>query len=202
MQGTVAGDVMNPHLDWRFIVPFIPWGTLYAHPDNSGRSALTGDELEEYTAMRDHLLDLLTKPNSDCAKYLKTSVGVDPSEVAETVRAQRAFNGNTSTLSTGRAGLLPPGDHYVEGAWVSARDSVRSLFRNPRINAAQAGYPRRGTGATRNDVYYAPGRYTETTILHEALHTFLRGNDDVLKKRNADSFILDTYGCNSLGHVR
>jgi hypothetical protein len=34
MEGTVLGGLLNPKLDWRFIVPFIPWGSLYANPQD------------------------------------------------------------------------------------------------------------------------------------------------------------------------
>jgi hypothetical protein len=33
-EGTVLGGFLNPKLDWRFIVPFIRWGSLYANPQN------------------------------------------------------------------------------------------------------------------------------------------------------------------------
>jgi hypothetical protein len=34
-EGTVLGGLLNPKLDWRFIVPFTPWGSLFASPQDT-----------------------------------------------------------------------------------------------------------------------------------------------------------------------
>ncbi|MGH9930827.1 MAG: hypothetical protein ACREA9_16575, partial [Pyrinomonadaceae bacterium] len=59
-EGTILGDVLNPKLDWRFIVPFIPWGSLYANPQNSANDKLS----PECASMRRRLLD---DPNTAAA---------------------------------------------------------------------------------------------------------------------------------------
>ena len=61
------------------------------------------------------------------------------------------------------------------------------------------GYAAGRKGATPFDVYYIPGLYNETTILHEALHTFLGVPDDKLNEIGGDGISLNKAGCNSLG---
>lgn len=135
-------------------------------------------------------------PNSDCSKFLEKQFGINGSRIARTVRGQRAFDGQASTISMQDAGLLRPGTvAIVEGVITRSTDSVSKFF-EWRVASAQAGDARASTGATANDVYYLPLVFFEEQILHEALHTFLgsSGSEDKI-----DAQVLSNGGCNSSG---
>jgi len=137
--------------------------------------------------------------NSSIALPLATNflnkLGISGSRIARTVRGQRAFDGSTSTITAGNAGLLPATDPR-------ANQTVSHLLAtDPRSpTAAQAGYARASTGASLNDVCYKPEYFFfESQILHESLHTFLGANlsDTDMKKIGADQTSLGNAGCNS-----
>ena len=198
--GTVLGSLLNPQIDWMWIQPIIPWGSLSANPQDSGRVPLDEKSQNEYDDLQNHLLGLLENPDSDCAKYLENVLHVSPADIANTVRAQRPFDGTRSTLSLRNAGLVNPRGKNREGRRVSSRESVRKFFSRTYSVAAQAGYPRAGTGGTINDVYYHPGWFDSTTILHEALHTHLDKDDSQLGKK-ADLVALGHAGCGPSGRA-
>ena len=172
------------------------------NPQNSGRVRLSGDAREEYLNTRNQLLKLLKDKNSDCAKFLRDVVGISASRIARTVRAQRAFDGDASTISMEGAGLLPRGSiGEVEGYFTQSSARVSEFFAGRRATAAQAGFARASTGASQNDVYYLPGGFMEQQILHEALHTFFGASEGELDKRHADLTSLGHAGCSLIGHA-
>jgi len=171
-------------------------------PQRSGRVPLSGEKLDEYLKARESLLSLLEDDDSDCSKYLKKTLGVTGSRVARTVRNQRPFNGDASTLSLEDAGILPRNSvTSEEGIVISSKMPVNEFFALRVAIAASAGFARRSTGADARDVYFAPVIFTEEEILHESLHILLGASDADLKKRKGDLGALAAAGCNSLGHA-
>lgn len=185
-----------------------PGGIPAVEPQDTGRVPLSGEALADYLATRDNLVKLLKDKESECAKYLSKTVGISGSRIARTVLAQRPFDGDASTVSLEDAGIVPRGGPIDIGGGYALPSTaqVRDFFGvRPRIAfAAQAGYARASTGATFHDVYYVPiPVFSESTILEEALHTFLgsQGSDAEIESRKVDSTDLQSAGCNSTGRA-
>jgi YD repeat-containing protein len=174
----------------------------YIEPQDTGRVPLTGDTFKKYEEVRQKLLKLLLDKNSDCAKFLRTKVGISGSRIARTVAAQRPFDGRASTISAADAGLLPVGvSTHMGNVEIKSTDQVNS-FARIGADAVQAGYARASTGATFHDVYYFSNDFfSEAQILHEAIHTLLGTGDDELRSRHADLQSLGKGGCNFLGRA-
>jgi YD repeat-containing protein len=150
---------------------------------NSGKRApLSETQAELFKHESKFLLWLLDHPASDCAKFLKKTFGFNASRVARAVRGIRAYDGTSSTLTMGAAGLLPY--HDRTGIPVAnARMPVNEYFElkaviGQAVTAMQAGHSMR----TQRDIYFGD-YFTAQTILHEALHMFGGLNDDKLASR-------------------
>ena len=100
------------------------------------------------------------------------------------------------------AGLLPRSSTSDHGGIVTkSTESVSAFFSKGIAAAANAGFARRSTGATLNDVYYLPNTASTYEILHEALHTFFGARDKELDARHADTTSLAKAGRNGFGRA-
>ncbi len=138
---------------------------------NSGRVRLWDGSLALYIGERARLLRILRNKSSECAKFLRSKLGINGTRIARTVQSVRQFSGPDSTISASDAGLLPNGDPR----------SVQDIFAQYDPYAATAGYARASRGATLRDVYFSTKGLNASTILHESLHVFTGLNDDQLK---------------------
>lgn len=169
-------------------------------PQIGVRVPLSGSALDEFNERKNRLLALLNNEDSACAKYLRKTVGVSGSRVARTLRAQRPFDGEKTTLTMAGAGIMRPGttEELEDGVYVSSTETVASFFSKPFASAVHAGAASSKTGATPLDVYYGSG-LDEYVILHETLHILLGLKDKDLTARGADLKSLARAGCNSVG---
>jgi len=200
MEGTVLGGLLNPKLDWRFIVPFTPWGSLYATPTDSGqRVPLSGADREKYESELNRLLSNLAN-SEPCQRFLREKLGLSANRIARAVRGQRAFDGRASTLSTVAAGLQPRKGLFADM-------TVQQFFTDVLTpnGAASASYAN-GRGATRGatirDTYFNPGAIRAEVILHETLHSFYGStyeDDWVLAKQlGVSKSDFDTLGSDTI----
>lgn len=145
------------------------FGKMSAAPQNPARVPLSGDNLNQYRNERDRLLKLLRDKNSDCAKFLRSQLGLSGSRIARTVSSQRPFDATASTLTMGAAGLQPRNGLVSDFA-------VNDFFQQAGASSGTAVNARASQGATLRDVYYTPAGIVASVILHESLHIFFGPN--------------------------
>ena len=145
-------------------------GYEFLIPQNTGqRVPLSGDNLSKFRSERDRLLKLLRDKNSECAKFLRSQLGLSGTRIANTVLGQRPFDATASTLTMGAAGLQPRNGLVSDFA-------VNDFFQQAGSSAGTAVYARASQGATLRDGYYAPSGIVAPAILHESLHIFFGPN--------------------------
>jgi hypothetical protein len=149
-------------------------------PQNSGtRSSLWGNNLNQYNKEKERLINQLKNRKSPCAEFLKEKLGLSSTRVAKAVGGMRAFDGGTSTVTMGNAGLLPRSDPnsnllvglYFAGGGGKKVDAMTAMFATPDDR-----------GATLRDVYFGDS-FDGATILHESLHFFTGMSDKALAKK-------------------
>lgn len=155
-------------------------------PQNAGKRAPLPEEFANlFDIERNYLLSLLADPDSDCAKFLKNTFGFNSSRVAKAVKGMRAFYADDSKITMGAAGLTPYHDPATGKSNPFAQLAVNEYFSMKRrqgefIEAKVGAYSMK----TMHDVYFSfSSSFTADEILHEALHIFTGGNDEVLADR-------------------
>ena len=104
--------------------------------------------------------------------------------MAKAVEGLRPFDGTTTNLTMGEAGLFPQKDPRTGFPVPDYYTLVADYFlSNKKVRAATALYATADDrGATLRDVYFSDS-FDATTILHETLHFFTgMGGDELAKK--------------------
>jgi hypothetical protein len=153
-------------------------------PD-SGKGALTANRLNRYNSERDKTRNQL-KTSKKCRDFLMAH-GINPDAALDAVNQQRAYDGETSTISRLAAGLVGPDVDLTTKAGADyAKASVNIEFTNSRGAQIQAhtafyvGGALKTTVTGRSDVYYRGSGLNASTILHEALHSLTGLSDPAL----------------------
>jgi hypothetical protein len=137
-------------------------------------AVLTGDRLREYEAARNKARTL----SDPCKKFLQ-GLGIrNPNDVISALGKQRAFDGMTSTLSLDAAGLQKGNQLSVDVAFAAAKED-REKGIGGELFAMTA---LEGGDRTRYNVYFSDLPITSDTVLHEAIHSLTRLDDDALAK--------------------
>ena len=140
----------------------------------SGKAPLSPKDQARYEKLKDEAIDQILN-NPDCIAFL-CSHGIDPIELAFTIRSQYAFNGGKSTITMGDAGLVSPSSNpAVQDVINRMMDmTVQQFFKN---SPTVMGISQLGD----IDTYYRPGKagITEGNIIHEGLHNSGFSDDDL-----------------------
>ena len=136
--------------------------------------ALSGDRLKEYVAARNKARNL----SDTCKKFLQ-GLGIEnPNDVLGALGKQRAFDGMASTLSLDAAGLQKGNPLSVAEAFGAAKEDREKGIIGPlyAMTAIEGG------DRTRYNVYFSDMPITADTVLHEAIHSLTKLDDDALAK--------------------
>ena len=137
---------------------------------SGGRDPLRGDRKKQYEREKKRAKDALKDP--ECQKFLSDH-GINPKDLASAIDKLRVFDGTTSTITAGNAGVVPRNSS-------SAGTPLSVPFSDPNFLGLTAGYASTGVGATIYDTYFGINGITAITIIFEALHPLTGLDDDAL----------------------
>ncbi|MBX3294005.1 MAG: RHS repeat protein [Acidobacteria bacterium] len=192
------------------------WVISVAHLQVGTKERLKEKDQRRYDEKRRKLIERFANISSKCKDFLKAA-GYTAEEVIEAINLQQAYDGTTSTISISAAGIINEGS-WAPGSTEKQRQEFRDIqmnvyFRNNRGTRAATGTQPFGVGggtvAERSDVYFRPDRgwfgiyrgrtgLTESTILHEALHS-LSGLGDADLYTKLTGKIAASHGEASMG---
>ena len=111
--------------------------------------------------------------NKSCQEFLKAH-GINPSDIKDAIKRQKAYDGTQSTISIGEAGLFVMGEPESSQSVRDYFASDPNLFAQTAVHGLLAGLP------TRYDVYYGAEPIISSRVIHEALHSFTTLDDLLL----------------------
>ena len=181
----------NPTLDeyYRLITGYLPdSGTVdlehntvtiyggaeyFVSPQKPQAVSLNGKRIEEYQNARRNAVGL----SDPCKNFLQRLGIKNPYDIVTAIGNQRAFDGMASTLSLDAAGLQMGNGLSVAGAFNAAKEDrergLGTLFAMTAIDGGER---------TRYHVYFSDLPITADSVLHEAIHSFTKLDDDALAK--------------------